>query len=158
MNDAQAHSPETLARYLDRVRSSYPYGIPASAIRMPTSSVESATSAPLVSFVVLEAVGILPSEHEALMDSIVSKGLKLALDRTARRVVTNPTELQTAAEEHAAHNGVVVILGAEQPDGRLEQLGGACVLYSHSLTTIATDPSVKRTFWGHLQKVLGRIA
>lgn len=158
MTDLRSHSPENLARYLDRVRSSYPYGIPSSAIHMPTSSVDSLASVPVVSFVVLEGSGLLPAEHEALMDSIVSKGLKLALERTARRVVTNPMELRTAVEEHVAHNGVVVILGADQPDGRLEELGGACVLYSHSLTTIAADPSVKRTFWGHLQKVLGRIA
>jgi hypothetical protein len=158
MSDARPLTPENLARYLDRVRSSYPYGIPASAIRMPTSSVHSVVSAPVVSFLVVEAAGIVPPEHEALIDSIVSKGLKLPLDRTARRVVKNPTELRIAVEEHAAYDGVVIILGAEQPDGRLEQLGGACVLHSHSLAAIATDPSVKRTFWGHLQTVLGRIA
>jgi hypothetical protein len=40
----------------------------------------------------------------------------------------------------------------------LEEFGGACILHSHSLRAIASDPAIKRAFWGHLQTVLGRIS
>lgn len=158
MTDTRPHSPERFARYLDRVRSSYPSGIPTAAIQTPASNAQAIDGTPIVSFIALEPSESLPAEHDSLIDSIVTKGLKLALDRTARRVVTTHAELRSTLAEQAGLNGVIVILGAEQPDGRVEEIGGTSVLYSHSLTAIATEPSVKRVFWGHLQTVLGRIS
>jgi hypothetical protein len=158
MSDARPNSPEKLARYLDRVRGAYRYGIPQAAIRAASPGVEEVVLAPPVSFIVVHASEALPSEHQALVDSIAIKGLKLALEQTARRVVTSDVELRTALEEHAGYKGVLIVLGAENPDGRLENVGEACVLYSHSLTAVATDPAVKRAFWGHLQTVLARLA
>ncbi len=158
MSVQRPHSPQHLARYLDRVRGSYPYGIPETAIATPTIDEDSVPRPPLVSFIVMTSSEVFPAEYDALMDSIVNRGLKIETSQTARRIVRTDSELQAALDECAAHNGVVIVLGAEPTDGRLEPRAGAYVLYSHSLTSIASEPSVKRAFWGHLQSVLGRIA
>jgi hypothetical protein len=157
MSDVRPQQPEHLARYLDKVRASYPYGIPSASIRVVASS-ESAGAIPaLVSFIVFNHGAALSSEQEALLDSIATKGLKVSVDQTYRCSVASESELRAAIEAQVAHNGVVVVLGAEQQDGRSDEIGAALVLYSHALADIAANPAVKRVFWGHLQTVMRRI-
>lgn len=148
-----------LARILDRVRGAYPHGIPRAAIRPKLSAPSLDNGVATVLFVVFSESPIIPPEHETLLDSIVTKGLKVSPERAFRCVVRNDHEYAAATQKHLTLHGeaVVVALGGPQQDGNLEQIGTALVLNSHPLDAIARDAAVKKSFWGHLQRVLGRL-
>jgi hypothetical protein len=158
MSDIQLQSREHLARYLDRIRSAYPYGVPSSAIRVGAASDVPLDKPPKVSFLVVQPQEAFSSEQDALLDSVVTKGLRLSVEQTFRRVVMDDVELQGAIVEQSALQGVIVVLGAARQDGILEQFGGSYVVYSHALSDISGQPPVKKAFWGHLQAVLGRLS
>jgi hypothetical protein len=113
-----------------------------------------------VLFVVFSQSLVIPPEHEVLLDSVISKGLKIGPERAFRCVVGNDSEYLAATEKYLSlhASGVVIVLGGPRQDGDLEVLGQNVILHSHTLTAIAGDAKVKKLFWGHLQKVLGRLA
>lgn len=146
-----------LASYLDRVRSAYPYGIPAGAIRSAITTTAPTSDTRAVSFIVCSAGKALTPEHETLLESIASKGLKLTGEQTRRCVVQNREELSAAIDEHSKLSSAVLVLGSEQEQGSTHDRGGSLVLYSYPLSEIATLPAIKREFWGHLQGIIERL-
>lgn len=168
----------SLARYLDRMRGAYPYGIPrallvararaaqAAAVEHPSvgSSASAAHGAPArqpssvqVTFILVGGADPLPPEQVELLKAITEKGLRIPTTHSTSHRVASPAEVseRVAALMSSERPRLVVVLGDLTCDGRQWEREGTVVLHSHPLHRIQDDAGVKREFWGHLRSVLG---
>ena len=141
-----------LARFLDRIRGSYPGGIPHIALRA------SAAQGVACSLVVVTDQPALPDGERALVEAICSKGLRLPLERCRVSLVSPRTELLAALgtlrEGQEGAHAVTIVFGADGELGVLGQGPGGPVLQTHALGRIGSDQSAKRETWSHLQTLL----
>jgi hypothetical protein len=170
---------EALARYLDRMRSAYPGGIPrallvaravapqAGAAQPPAAAAAVATTAQAaqrspvqVTFIVVGGADPLPQEQVELLKAITEKGLRIRSSCSTWHCVPSPDDLTESitALIKREQPRLVLVLGAAAPDGRQQECDGSVVLHSHPLQQIQDDAAVKREFWGHLRSVLGVVS
>jgi hypothetical protein len=97
-------------------------------------------------FVLISADSSLGATHADLLDAICTKGLKF--ERSACDVRIVPTWPGTVREEVAP---LTVVLGADRAPGTIQVTPQGKILFSHPVASIATNPGLKRDFWGHLQ-------
>ena len=153
-----------LVRYLDRVKSSYPYGIPKAALERAAEEALLANQ-PLcrVLFVVGSAEAELSPGESELVDSIVERGLSLPRSACEVHVVcigdVPPTSEMIGNVITAKRPEIAVALGLGlSPRGVWTTCGDIPLLHTVFLAEIASSKEAKREFWGHLKSVLAKLA
>jgi hypothetical protein len=153
-----------LVRYLDRVKSSYPYGVPKAALERAAQDALLANQ-PLcrVLFVIGSVEGTLSAAESELMESIVEKGLSLPRSACEVHVMClgdgSPT-LESVREVIALKRPEIAIalgLGLK-PRGEWTTCADVPLLHTVLLAEISSSKEAKREFWGHLKSVLAKLA
>ncbi len=137
----------SLACFLDKIAGNYPSGLPLTALVSDRRAPEEAPTWECV-FVLISTDTSISSIHADLLDAICTKGLKFERSSCDVRVV--PTWSGTDPRELAP---LTVVLGAERAPGTIESTSHGKILFSHPIGSIATNASLKRDFWGHLQSL-----
>ncbi len=147
-----------LVNFLDRQARCYPGGIPKGLIR--TVAREQYGSPPQCALIQLGAEDGLNERLAALAGAVCTKGLRLPLERCVIRGFSGAEIHEAELEALVAEIGapVVIICGKGLEAGGKRELGGAVVLFSHSLDQVADSGEIKRQFWGHLQMVIPHIS
>ena len=153
MGDTSTEHRTWLLRYLDYMREGYPYGIPRELLVEHKRTASSPVEAKEFYFIAITQSGGFSDGDTALLDAIISKGLKLELDQTARETLTEAADCTAAVQrcvlEHSPK--VIVVFGVPDPDGQHERIAGSTVLYTHSLREISESTAIKKGFWRELQ-------
>ena len=179
-NESPIGSHYRIDRYLDRVRSLYPMGIPkevmSAAIKRRAENAAFIQGEPSVAnaelrqdgarkvlFLVASAAASLSPQEEELLESIITKGLQIA--RSEAEVVVGALFdigedlsgwVRASQESHPAQ--VTVCMGFQlYPHGKWEDSERG-VLHTLSLAEVIASKESKRIFWGHLKGVIARIA
>jgi hypothetical protein len=145
----------------------YPYGIAKRALVAETRLTPIDLVQSLLPAII--CIGAIPGATQndplqgdcgELLHSIISKGLKLPLDRV---VVWDPAWgeapfVRNASGAIASHG--VLLLGAleEQPLGTPFLYNETWAIQSYSLQSIRESSDTKKAFWQHLQLILSRLA
>ncbi len=134
----------SLASFLDKIATNYPYGVPQSALVSET--------APLTKdcvFVLIDPDSSVEEEYGGLLTAICTKGLRY--ERSACDVRVMPAWTASPGDESTA---LAVVLGSDKTPGSIEASANKRILFSHSIRLIASEAGLKREFWGHLQALL----
>lgn len=145
-----------LARFLDRVRSSYPGGVPQSVLR--ASQARGVACALLV----ITEQASLPERDRELLEAICNKGLKLPFERCCVTLVRPRSEVRAALsavrESSGGAPGATIVFGSSEEMGTLSLDDESVVLHTHGLDRIGSDQGAKRDTWKHLQTLLPHLA
>jgi hypothetical protein len=144
--------------FLDKIARSYPYGVARQAIRRVTTDASNGYASDCALIMVGGQTALSPSE-QTLLDGIITKGLKLSIDRCAvcqldsTKVVGQ--ELESLVRDLKAR--VVVVLGSPAAPGSRQLVGEVPVLHTYALARIGGEVAIKREFWSHLQGILPNV-
>lgn len=148
-------SRHQLAKFLDQVRSRYPYGIARNLIVAPPPSALAAEEASTVRyrFIVGGASDSLTPPQRELLDGIITKGLKLS-PGDYDTAFAEGGEPRTPAGSQRAR--CTISFGAHDTKGVVTTEDGSTVLHTWQLQEILDTPSYKRELWRSLQELISR--
>jgi hypothetical protein len=144
-----------LARLLDQVAREYPTGIPIELIRSTTPSTASVgadnSAGPKFHFFVSTTAEDLPGEERSLLENIATKGLKAGPEDFIITCAA-PEVVESLALSSPAH--FVVVFGSAIKMGRVEREDKPGVLFTHGLSRLVDDVTLKREVWDSLKELL----
>ena len=153
-----------LIRYLDRVKSSYPYGIPQAVLERAAQTVL-LMNQPLcrVLLVIGSAERVLGTMESELLDSIIEKGLSLPRSACEVHVIClgdgSPTSEAIREVISTKRPEIAIALGLGLcPRGEWTTCANVPLLHTVLLAEISSSKDAKREFWGHLKSVLSKLA
>lgn len=143
-------SPTQLARLLDQVAGSYPYGIPLSSITTANGGEIEGESVHRFHFIVVGEPPLSKSASE-LLEGITSKGLRITKDDYS--VSFSPAEgVDRVIQE--SRSPCVLVFGEISTFGFVERPHGAPALISRPLEVLSGDTGLKKELWRNLQTFL----
>lgn len=147
------NSPAQLARLLDQLHAAYPHGIPLEVIKAPIPEATGVTGEPDAAFllVAVSADEALSPAEDELLESIATKGLKLAKDAFTKLVVP---DVAAAGAALAGGASVVIVFGGYEQRGFIEREGGGRALMTFGVKDLLADAAHKKELWRELQKLL----
>ncbi len=139
---------------LDRLSKLYPGGIPRSAITRRSPSLKTTTENKLA--LIVQTEKNLDESERTLVEAICGKGLKLSPDRYEVSCVDSAMLSGDLIRDISASSRftAVLILGTNRQPGTFESFNQTAVIWSYSLSEIASDPFKKRNFWEHLKRLM----
>jgi len=141
---------------LDKVAKLYPGGIPKSAVVAPMVNT-TAQDHKRVLLLALSENSLEPALM-TLAQAICIKGLKLPLAQCEIRSIAADSISRDEAVKIAQpiKFPIIIILGGGNQPGTFEHSEGSNILWSYSITDIASDPIKKRDFWEQLKGTINR--
>jgi len=154
-NRGMAFSALQLASYLDKVRRSYPYGIPRRAIssNSATSVGTSPSTEPLrCLLLVISEDPKLDAADLELVQAIAIKGL--GIPESEYKIVLMPAgtsakEIGSCVDAHGAPFSIVFGLSADSKGVEIRDYG--TIVHGQPLERIRTSAETKRAFWSLLK-------
>lgn len=144
-----------LARFLDQVRSQYPYGVARATIVAPQPSPVVVEDSPFLRylFVVAGSPDSLTPPQRELLDGIIRKGLKLSQGEYETTFSEGAESLATARTQTAR---CTIIFGVNAQRGVATKEDGSTVLDTWQLQEILDTPNHKRELWKSLQELISQ--
>jgi hypothetical protein len=149
-------SRHQLARFLDQIRATYPYGVPKRSIVALESGSPTALreGLPRFRFVIPGAESGLSAPERELLNGIITKGLRLSHGEYETEFAEDEGTLSSIIAKGAL---CTVAFGGALPKGLSEAADGAALLATWQLREILESPSNKREVWKQLQELIARL-
>lgn len=150
-------------RLIGRTADRYPFGIPSQVIAQARERrVHELALRKKVLFLVTSTTSALSEDEEALLNSIIEKGLALRKDQIATHVCDLSqygNEIGTWLGKKSVESPacVVIAMGFQHSPHGTWTGDDPQFLHTVSLTEVLSSKESKRLFWGHLQGVISRI-
>jgi hypothetical protein len=149
------NTPEQLARFLDQISGSYPYGIPREVIRVVSVPADDAgiqEEIPLRYHILVIGEEAAMSEAACeLLHGITSKGLRVDPSQYLLSFVRDE-DVESSVDVSPSPN--VIVFGARRPIGWVERARGGPILFTSSLEDLINEAGLKKALWRELQKLL----